>query len=82
METTLPLYIATISFTEIMLLLLFLAVPVALWLWSLIDLLSSEFENSLNKVIWLMAITFLPVLGALLYLLIGRNQKVSSLPQQ
>ncbi|WP_299708954.1 PLD nuclease N-terminal domain-containing protein [uncultured Pontibacter sp.] len=82
METTLPLYIATIGFSEIVLLLFFLAVPVGLWLWALLDLLSSEFENGSNKVVWLMAITFLPVLGALLYLLIGRNQKVTSLPQQ
>jgi hypothetical protein len=82
METTSLLHNATIGFSEIVLLLFFLAVPVGLWLWALLDLLSSEFENSTNKVIWLFAVTFLPVLGGLLYLLIGRNQKVSSLTQQ
>lgn len=81
METNTLLYIASIGGTEIVLLLLFLAVPVVLWLWALIDLLSSEFENNINKVVWLIAITFLPVLGALLYLLIGRGQKIGKLPQ-
>ncbi|WP_253406471.1 PLD nuclease N-terminal domain-containing protein [Pontibacter sp. HSC-36F09] len=43
----------------------------------MVDLLTSEFENSINKLIWVLVIVFLPVLGAILYLLIGRKQKIS-----
>ncbi|MHC2990078.1 hypothetical protein OB13_00150 [Pontibacter sp. HJ8] len=58
-----------------MLILFFFGIPAILWLWALIDLLTSEFENSINKLIWVLVIVFLPVLGALLYLFIGRKQK-------
>ncbi|WP_187264551.1 PLD nuclease N-terminal domain-containing protein [Pontibacter beigongshangensis] len=63
---------------EILLLLFFLGIPAILWLWALVDLLRSDFKNSTNKLIWVIPIIFLPVLGALLYLLIGRGQKVTT----
>ncbi|RNI27025.1 PLDc N-terminal domain-containing protein [Rufibacter latericius] len=39
-------------------------------------LLTGKFANSIEKLIWLMAIVFVPVLGAILYLIIGRKQKI------
>lgn len=45
------------------------------WAWSLIDILKSDFKESINKLIWLLVVFFLYVLGALLYIIIGRNQK-------
>ena len=65
-----------------MLILFFLGIPALLWLWALVDLLTSEFGDSTNKLIWVLVIVFLPVLGAILYLLIGRKQKTSALPQR
>lgn len=56
--------------------LFFLGIPAILWLWALIDLLRSDFKDTTTKLIWVVIIVFLPVLGALLYLLIGRGQKV------
>ncbi len=47
-----------------------------LWLWALIDLLRSEF-GGYNKIIWLLVVILLPVVGLILYFLIGRNQKIS-----
>lgn len=49
-----------------------------LWLWSLIDILSSTFDDTMVKVIWLLVILFLPLIGAILYLLIGRTMKESA----
>jgi hypothetical protein len=74
-ETTL-LFIGGIGPVEIIFLLLFIAAPLVLWLWALIDLLRSNFSDSTTKLIWAVVIIFIPLLGALLYLLIGRNQKV------
>lgn len=71
------LFIGGLGGVEILLILFFLGIPAILWLWALIDLLSSEFGNSTNKLIWVVVILFLPVLGALLYLLIGRKQKIN-----
>ena len=45
------------------------------WLWVLIDILKSEFTG-LNKIVWLLAVILLPLLGAVLYWFIGREQKV------
>lgn len=47
------------------------------WAWALIDILKSDFKDSINKLIWLLVVFFLYVLGALLYIIIGRNQKKS-----
>ncbi len=49
-----------------------------LWVWALVDSIRSEFANSTNKIIWVLVIMFLPLLGALLYLFIGREQKLKA----
>lgn len=66
------LFLGGIGGLEILLLFL---IPVILWLWALIDCLKSNFSGS-NKLIWIVLIIFLPVLGPILYLLIGRGQRV------
>jgi len=75
MENTL-LFIGSIGPVELMLILIFLGIPAILWIWAIVDILRSDFTDSTTKLIWLIVIVFLPVLGAILYLLIGRNQKV------
>jgi hypothetical protein len=47
------------------------------WIWALIDVLKSEFQGS-GKIVWLLVIFFLNAFGAILYLAIGRGQKVKS----
>lgn len=44
------------------------------WLLALVDILKSEFKDSSNKIIWLVLSFLLPVLGPVLYFLIGRKQ--------
>lgn len=41
------------------------------WLWMLIDCLTRTFEG-VEKIVWLLVIFFFPLVGALLYLFIGR----------
>ncbi len=43
--------------------------------WTLIDVLRNEFTGY-NKIIWLLTIIMLPPLGSILYVFIGRGQKV------
>ncbi len=68
------LYLGGIGSQELVILL----VPVVLWAWAIIDLVSDNFENSINKLVWLLVILFVPVIGCILYLIIGRGQKVKS----
>ena len=69
-------YIGGVGFQELVLLLMFLLLPALLWIWAIIDLLRSTFPNDTNKLIWALVIIFIPFIGSILYLVVGRNQKV------
>ena len=45
-----------------------------IWIWALIDCLTREFRDSTEKLMWVLVIVFLNVVGALIYLFIGRQQ--------
>lgn len=49
-----------------------------LWVWALIDIITSKFQEDLMQVIWLLAVFFLPFIGVLLYLLVGKAMKRSN----
>lgn len=68
------LFLGGIGEWEILLLLLIL-IPTILWIWALVDCLKSEFTAS-NKIIWVIVIIFFPVVGPILYFIIGRGQKI------
>ena len=53
----------------------FLILLIGLWVYSLIDLLRSSFKKN-DKLIWLLALLFIPILGAVFYLIIGKKQKI------
>jgi len=61
--------------TGILLVISLIILPAILWIIALIDCLKSDFEKD-GKVIWVLVIVFLPILGSILYLTIGRNQKI------
>jgi uncharacterized membrane protein YczE len=46
-----------------------------IYIFVLVDILKSEFRGY-NKIIWILLVLFLPALGTILYLLIGRKQRV------
>ncbi|PUE63793.1 PLDc N-terminal domain-containing protein [Arcobacter caeni] len=46
-----------------------------LYIYILIDILKHEFTGY-NKIIWILVLVFFPVLGAILYLLLGRSQRI------
>jgi hypothetical protein len=51
-----------------------IALAFLFWLLALVDILKSEFKDSNNKIIWLALTFLLPMLGPVLYFLIGRKQ--------
>lgn len=50
-------------------------VSIGLFIYSLVDILKSSFDNN-NKLIWLLVVLLVPFLGSILYLFIGRKQKI------
>nr|WKN39407.1 PLD nuclease N-terminal domain-containing protein [Tunicatimonas sp. TK19036] len=59
---------------------LFLGIPfllgMLLWLYALIDVLRSQFRKESDKIIWVLVVIFLQFLGAIIYLVVGKSQKV------
>lgn len=48
---------------------------IVFWIWTLIDVLKSEFKGS-GKIVWLLVVFFLAILGSILYVAIGRKQRI------
>lgn len=44
---------------------------------ALIDILRHEFEPHQNKLVWLLVTLFLPMIGGVLYFLIGRKSRLT-----
>lgn len=53
-----------------------LALPLLLALWGIIDILRHKFSGANDKVIWLLIVFLIPVVGFILYLLIGRKRRL------
>ena len=47
---------------------------VVFWLWALVDIFQSSFENLTIKRLWFLLIFLLPILGAIIYFLFGKIQ--------
>ena len=61
---------------EIFVILFIFSIPAIFWAVALIDCLRSDFAGN-NKIAWILIIIFLPILGSILYFLMGRSQKAN-----
>jgi hypothetical protein len=59
---------------EIFILTLFLPLLI-LKIYCLIDITRSKFSDPVNKLLWTIIVIFVPLIGEILYLIFGRNQK-------
>lgn len=50
----------------------------ALWVYAIIDIVGGGFKNEGDKIVWLVLVLLVPVLGTVLYYLIGQKQKTDS----
>ena len=64
--------ILAIGTTQIAIILLVLLFPVV----ALVSALQNDFPGN-EKIIWILVIVFLPILGAILYFLIGRGKRLN-----
>lgn len=47
-----------------------------LWIYSLIHCVRSKFADSNTQLIWILIIIMVPVVGPVLYLIVGRDQRI------
>ncbi|MFD0999706.1 PLD nuclease N-terminal domain-containing protein [Ohtaekwangia kribbensis] len=78
MEENVLLYLGGIGASEILPLSIFMVLPGILWLWAIIDLVKRDFSDSATKIIWALVIIFIPFVGSILYLVVGRSKAVGS----
>jgi hypothetical protein len=51
----------------------------ALWIWMLIEVLTRESDEGNNRLIWALVIVFTHWIGALIYLLVRRQERIRKL---
>lgn len=72
------LFLGGLGGFELLLILLFLLIPAILWIIALVDVLKSDFSDSTNKLIWVIVIFLFPIVGAVIYFIIGTKQKIQT----
>jgi hypothetical protein len=68
------------TFIMFIVILAVITLPSIIWLYALADSIVNDFKSFGVKIIWILTICFFPVVGALLYYLIGRNQRRTRYP--
>ncbi|WP_083836454.1 PLDc N-terminal domain-containing protein [Nitritalea halalkaliphila] len=48
-------------------------IGLAIYVYTLYDVLTRDFRNGTDKIIWLLVVIFLPLLGTILWFLVGRS---------
>lgn len=62
---------------ELLVILLFAGVFFLLPIFALLNVIRSDFRGQNDELIWVIVILFLNIIGALLYLIVGRKQRTS-----
>lgn len=52
-------------------------VAFAVWLWSLIDVIKSDFKGPNDKLIWILVVVLGGIIGSVIYFIVGRGNKIS-----
>ncbi|WP_452230547.1 MULTISPECIES: PLDc N-terminal domain-containing protein [unclassified Lacinutrix] len=52
-----------------------LFISIGLWLFCIRDILRNQFQKN-DKITWTLVVIFLPILGSILYLFIGKSKKI------
>jgi len=50
------------------------------WLYAIIEIISDEYKNDTDKLVWFLLVFFFPFVGTIVYFSIGRNK--ISLPEE
>lgn len=77
MEKLLFLNLGTTELVLFMVVASLAIVPLILTLYCIFDISRSKFNDPLNKVVWMLIVLFVPIIGSILYLAVGRSQKKS-----
>lgn len=52
------------------------AVGLIIYVFTIFDVVRSTFSNSSDRLVWLLIVVLVPLLGTILWFLIGRNKRI------
>lgn len=52
------------------------------WVYNLIDAIRSDFDPKEMKLIWILMMIFVPVIGTMLYIIVGKQQRLMPLEEE
>jgi phospholipase D-like protein len=50
----------------------------AIWIWALVDAIQNPALDSTMRIVWIVVIVFTQVIGAIIYLVVGRSKRTAS----
>lgn len=68
---------AAISLLTVFLILLSISCFI-IWVWAIVDIIKSDFKDSVTKLVWLIVVIAFSFLGTILYFIFGRETKVKA----
>ena len=71
------IYLVNFIRSEI-LILLFIGLLFATWIWAIVDIVKSEFRGENDKVLFLILVLLLPFVGTIIYFIVGRPKQINS----
>lgn len=67
------LFAGDLGKTEILIILFFLS-TLLIWGYTVVEIVTSTFKDSVDKVVWLLLVLMVPVFGVVFYFLAGRRR--------
>jgi len=52
------------------------SIPFILMVYSVVDIVRSDFKDTTHKLLWILIVVLAPLIGSIIYLLIGRSKKL------
>lgn len=49
----------------------------ALWIWAIVDAIRNPVLSDTERIVWILVIFFFPILGAIIYAVVGRGGRTS-----
>ncbi len=49
----------------------------ALWIYLIVEIIQSQFPTDTDRILWLLLVVLLPFVGSIIYLIVGREKRLS-----
>ena len=54
----------------------FVLTSIGLWIYTIVDIVKSKFQDETTKIIWVLVVLLMGILGSLIYWIFGRSGRV------